>query len=85
MDGCYPWGAKFGATYLSAFDELVEHAQLTTLVKVVFRYEQKPPHVVAIGSGGFQPCTCLQVLRSGLPYRHIHAGIYWSYCKWVLR
>lgn len=69
------WGAKFGATPLPAFDELVEHRELSALEKVEFRYEQGSAHTVVVESCGFQLCTCLQVLRSGLPCRHIQAHI----------
>jgi len=64
-----PLGPKFGATSLLAFHQLVEHVQLTAVVKVVFRYQDESAHIVVVGPDGFQLCTCLQVLRCGLPCR----------------
>ena len=70
-------GAKFGATYLPAFPQLVEHVQLTAaVVKVVLRYQGESAHIVVVGPDGFQPCACLQVLRCGLPCRHVLVALF---------
>lgn len=38
------------STHLQAFYKLVEHVQITAVVKVVFRYEQeKSAHIVVVG------------------------------------
>ena len=71
-----PLGAKFGATSLPAFHQLVEHVQLTAVVKVVFRYAEESAHIVVVMPDGFQLCTCLQVLRCGLPSRHVLVALF---------
>jgi len=71
-----PLGPKFGATSLPAFHQLVEHVQLTAVVKVVFRYQDESAHIVVVGPDGFQLCTCLQVLRCGLPCRHVLVALF---------
>ncbi|CAN0420259.1 unnamed protein product, partial [Laminaria digitata] len=55
---------------------LVEHVQLTAVVKVVFRYENESANIVVVGLDGFQLCACLQVLRCGLPCRHVLVALF---------
>ena len=75
-DGYDRLGAKFGATSLASFSELVEGVEgvrLSCVVKVVMRYGKKDQsdHIVVVGPDRFQLCTCLQMLQSVLPCRHI--------------
>ena len=66
----------FGTTSLLSFSGLVENVPIDAVVKVVYKYkEPKTSHIVVIGPNGFQLCSCLQVLRSGLPCRHTVAAL----------
>lgn len=77
-DGYDPLGPKFGATSLPSFSELVEGVRLSSVVKVVIRYGNKEQsgHIVVVGPDNFQMCTCLQMLRCGLPCRHILVALF---------
>lgn len=66
----------FGTTSLMSFFELVQNVEINAVVKVVYRYkESRPGHIVVVGPNGFQLCTCLQLLRCGLPCRHTLAAL----------
>ncbi|CAN0327056.1 unnamed protein product [Ascophyllum nodosum] len=57
----------FGTTSMLSFSELVGKVSLDRVVKVVYKYkEQKVGHIAVVGPNGFQLCTCLQLLRTGL-------------------
>ena len=58
---------------MPSFSELVEGVRLSSVVKIVMRYGKKDQsgHIVFVGPDYFQLCTCLQMLRCGLPCRHI--------------
>ncbi|CAN0570070.1 unnamed protein product, partial [Laminaria digitata] len=42
----------------------------------VFRYENESANIVVVGPDGFQFCACLQVLRCGLPCRHVLVALF---------
>ena len=66
----------FGTTSLLSFFGLVENVPIDALVKVMYKYkESNASHLVVIGSNGFQMCSCLQLLRCGLPCRHTVAAL----------
>ena len=66
--------SMFGTTSLLCFAKLVENVQVSTVVKVLYTWK-KPHvgHIVVLGPDKFQLCTCLQILRTGLPCRHVLA------------
>lgn len=71
-----PDTSMFGAVSLLSFSELVRDVEIDTVVKVVYKLkEQDAAHVVVIGPGGFQLCTCMQLLRCGIPCRHMLAAL----------
>ena len=68
--------AMFGTTSLLSFSGLVENVPIYAVVKVMYKYkESNASHIVVIGPNGFQMCSCLQVLRRGLPCRHTVAAL----------
>ncbi|CAM9630899.1 unnamed protein product [Ascophyllum nodosum] len=66
----------FETTLLLSFSGLVENVQIDAVVKVMYKYkESNASHLVVIGPNGFQMCSCLQLLRCGLPCRHTVATL----------
>ena len=66
----------FGTTSLLSFSGLVENVPIDAVVKVMYKYkESNASHIVVVGPNGFQICSCLQVLRRGLPCRHTVAAL----------
>ena len=66
----------FGTTLLLSFSGLVENVPIDAVVKVMYEYEESnASHLVVIGPNGFQMCSCLQLLRCGLPCRHTVAAL----------
>ncbi|CAN0153493.1 unnamed protein product, partial [Ascophyllum nodosum] len=66
----------FGTPSLLSFSELVGNVPPDGVVKVVYKYkERKVGHIVVVGPNGFQLCTCLQLLRTGLQCRHVVAAL----------
>ena len=66
----------FGTTLLLSFSELVENVPIDAVVKVMYKYkESNASHLDVIGPNGFQMCSCLQLLRCGLPCRHTVAAL----------
>ena len=66
----------FGTTSLLSFSGLVENVPIDAVVKVTYKYEEpNTSHIAVIGPNGFQMCSCLQVLRCGLPCRHTVAAL----------
>ena len=69
----------FGTTPSLCFAKLVEDVEVGTVVKVMLQ-EDPVGHIVVLGSHHFQLCTCLQILRTGLPCRHVLAVLIQSKC-----
>ena len=66
----------FGTTLLLSFSGLVENVSIDAVVKGMYRYkESNNSHIVVIGPNGFHMCSCLQVLRCGLPCGHTVAAL----------
>ena len=66
----------FGTTLLLSLSGLVENVPIDAVVKVMYKYkESNASHLVVIGPNGFQMCSCLQLLRCGLPCRHTVAAL----------
>ena len=66
----------FGTTLVLSFSGLVENVPIDAVVKVMYKYkESNASHLVVIGPNGFQMCSCLQLLRCGLPCRHTVAAL----------
>ena len=66
----------FGTTSSLSFSGLVENVPIDAVVKVMYKYkESNASHLVVIGPNGFQICSCLQVLRRGLPCRRTVAAL----------
>eukprot|EP00904_Undaria_pinnatifida_P011900 jgi/Undpi1/7840/HiC_scaffold_23.g10312.m1 len=67
----------FGTTSLVSFYRLVAGVEVDSIVKVLYKHkaDRKVGHLVVIGPGGFQLCTCLQILRRGLQCRHVLAAL----------
>ena len=66
----------FETTSLLSFSGLVENVPIDAVVKVMYKYkESNASHLVVIGPRGFQMCSCLQLLRCGLPCRHTLAAL----------
>ena len=66
----------FGTTSLRSFSGIIENVPIDAVVKVMYKYkESNASHLVVLGRNGFQMCSCLQVLRCRLPYRHTVAAL----------
>ena len=67
----------FGTTSLASFYCLVAGVEVDSIVKVLYKHkaDRNVGHLVVIGPGGFQVCTCLQILRRGLQCRHVLAAL----------
>lgn len=66
--------SMFGTTSLLCFAKLVEDVEIGTVVKVLYTQKNPPVgHIVVLGPHNFQLCTCLQILRTGLPCSHVLA------------
>ena len=74
-EGGEPDITMFGTTSLASFHRLVAGVEIDSIVKVLYKHkpDRKVGHLVVIGPGGFQLCTCLQLLRRGLQCRHVLA------------
>ncbi|CAN0381400.1 unnamed protein product [Pylaiella littoralis] len=72
-----PDTTMFGTTSLHSFCRLVERVEIDCIVKVLYKHkaDRKVGHLVVVGPGGFQLCTCLQLLRRGLQCRHVVAAL----------
>ncbi|CBJ29724.1 putative far-red impaired response protein [Ectocarpus siliculosus] len=72
-----PDTTMFGTTSLHSFCRLVECVEIDCIVKVLYKHkpDRKVGHLVIVGPGGFQLCTCLQLLRRGLQCRHVLAAL----------
>eukprot|EP00904_Undaria_pinnatifida_P002446 jgi/Undpi1/12201/HiC_scaffold_5.g01877.m1 len=69
----------YGTTSLLVFARLVESAEINTVVKVLYKMrDPQVGHIVVVGPNNFQLCSCLQILRTGLPCRHLMAVL--LYC-----
>ena len=65
--------SMFGTTSLLFFAKL-EDVEIGTVVKVLYMLKDPPVgHIVVLGPHNFQLCTCLQILRTGLPCSHVLA------------
>ncbi|CAB1114664.1 unnamed protein product [Ectocarpus sp. CCAP 1310/34] len=61
-------------TSLSAFLDLIEDIPIELFVAVRYkRAANRPSHLVVFGLHNFHLCSCLQLLRRGLPCRHYFA------------
>ena len=66
----------FGTISLLSFSRRVENVPIDAVLKAMYKYkESNASHIVVIGPNGFQMCSCLQVLRRGLPCRHTVAAL----------
>lgn len=72
-----PDTTMFGTTSLQSFCRLVHGVEIDCIVKVLYKHkaDRKVGHLVVVGPGGFQLCTCLQLLRRGLQCRHVLAAL----------
>ena len=69
----------YGTTSLLVFARLVESVEINTVVKVLYKMrDPQVGHIVVVGPNNFQLCSCLQILRTGLPCRHLMAVL--LYC-----
>lgn len=77
QDGKAPDITMFGTTSLTSFCQLLEGVQIDSVVKVLYKHKpgRKVGHIVVVGPGGFQLCTCLQLMRRGLQCRHVLAAL----------
>ena len=77
--GCGAAGDKTDATMwartsLPAFLELIADVPIDLVVAVRYKYTvNRPSHLVVFGPDNFHLCSCLQLLRRGLPCRHYFA------------
>lgn len=70
--------SMFGATSLLDFARLIGDAKIDTVVKVLYTsMDPAVGHIVVVGPNCFQLCSCLQILRTGLPCRHLIAVLLW--------
>ena len=61
-------------TSLPAFLELIADVPIDLVVAVRYKYTvNRPSHLVVFGPDNFHLCSCLQLLRRGLPCRHYFA------------
>ena len=63
-------------TSLSGFLDLIAEIPIELVVAVRYKYTaNRPSHLVVFGPGDFHLCSCLQLLRHGLPCRHYFAAL----------
>ena len=61
-------------TSLSAFLDLIADVPIELVVAVRYKWTaNRPGHLVVFGPDNFHLCSCLQLLRRGLPCRHYFA------------
>ena len=66
----------FGTISLLSFSGLVKNVPIDAVIKVMYKYKEwNASHLRVIGPNGFQMCSCLQLLRCGLPCRHTVAAL----------
>lgn len=68
----------YGTTSLASFSELIRNVPIDAIVKVQYKYPTKNgkvSHIVVVGPGGFQLCTCLKLMRCGLHCSHVLAAL----------
>ncbi|CAB1099118.1 unnamed protein product [Ectocarpus sp. CCAP 1310/34] len=70
----------YGTTSLPSFAELVRNVGIEAVVQVQYKYPRtarrgKVSHIVVVGPKGFQLCTCLKLMRCGLPCSHVFAAL----------
>ncbi|CAM9606264.1 unnamed protein product, partial [Laminaria digitata] len=65
------------AACLRSFSNLTKNVPIDAVVKVLYSFgDGIAGHLVAVGPGGFQLCTCLKLLRCGLPCCHVLAALF---------
>jgi len=61
---------------LLSFSKLVENVESDAVAKVLYKHKLlMVGHIVVIGPGGVQLCSCLQSMRIGLQCRHVFAAL----------
>lgn len=66
--------SMWARTSLPAFLHLIADVPVVLVVAVRYKYTtNKPSHLVVFGPDNFHLCSCLQLLRRGLPCRHYFA------------
>lgn len=70
----------YGTTSLTSFSELVQKVPIDAVVQVQYKYPRtarkgKVSHIVVVGPGGVQLCTCLKLMRCGLHCSHVFAAL----------
>ena len=61
---------------LLSFCKLVENVEIDTVAKVLYKHNARMVgHIVVVGRNGFQLCSCLQLMSTGLPCRHAFAAL----------
>lgn len=71
--------SMFGTASLLAFATLLGDATIDMVVEVLYTLRNPAVgHIVVLGPGRLQLCSCLQVLRTGLPCRHLFAVLLWT-------
>lgn len=64
----------WACTSLSAFLDLIADIPIELVVAVRYKWmANRPSHLVVFGPDNFHLCSCLQLLRRGLPCRHYFA------------
>ena len=66
----------FETTSMLSFSGIVENVAIDAVVKVMYKYKKSnASHLVVIVPNCFQMCSCLQLLRCGLPCRQTVAAL----------
>ena len=65
------------AACLRSFSDLIGKVPIDAVVNVLYKFgDGTAGHLVVIGPDGFQLCTCLKLLRCGLPCCHVLAALF---------
>ena len=69
----------FGTTSLASFHRFVAGVEIDSIVKVLYKHkpDREVGHLVVIGPGGFQLCTCLQLPTCTAPFIKTIDVPYW--------
>lgn len=73
LDGGNTDRTMYGTTSLVAFAGLLQNVQIDAVIKVICKVH-KCGHIVMLGPKGFHLCSCLKLLRCGMPCRHFFAA-----------
>ena len=61
---------------LLSFSKLLENVEIDAVAKVLYKHKVRMVgHIVVIGPGGFQLCSCLQLMKTDLRCRNVFVAL----------